>query len=422
MNLFDIGWSLKALAVHFMTVGEHREYGVRYNPLSGRTNQNPYPVYKRMREAARVYVSRGLHNNMLLTHHADVHAFAREDRLLSRDTGLLGLKDSRTSNPDDKILLNLDPPAHTRLRKLVVKAFAPRTMRELEPQIRRAAHELLDAVDDPSGFDFVRAFALRLPIQTIAIMMGIPKEDYERFAAWTLARSRLAEPLISDRERQAADRAARELADYFRPVIRERKADPRADIVTALAQAEEDGDRLSEQEVLNLLRLLLLAGSETTESLLGSGLLALMRHPDQEREFRDDFGLIPGAVEEMLRWDAPLQMSIRIPFDDCEVNGLPIRARQLIILMLGAANRDPAAFPDPERFDIHRRMDAHIMSFNGGIHYCLGAALARMEARIAFETLYERFSAFQLLTDRPKYRRGINFRSLESLPVRAVPA
>lgn len=422
MNLFDIGWTLKALAVHIMTVGERREYGVRYNPLSARAIRNPYPVYRRMREAGRVYVSRALHNNMLLTHHADVSAFARQDRLLSHDSSMLGAADSRTSNPNEKNLFNMDPPAHTRLRKLVTKAFTPRTIRGLEPEIRLMAHELVDAIDDPRGFDFVRAFALQLPIRTIAIMLGVPREDYEKFAAWTLARARLVEPLIDSGERRAAERAAHELADYFRPVIRDRRAEPRADIVTALAQAEEDGDRLSEQEMLNMLRVLLATGSETTVGLLGSGLLALMRHPDQEEEMRGNFDLVPGAVEEMLRYDVPVQLTIRFPFEDCEIDGLAVKARRPVLLMLGAANRDPAAFPDPERFDIHREMNAGVMSFGGGIHYCLGAALARMEARIAFETLYERFGAFRLLTDRPGYRRGITLRHLRSLPVRAVPA
>ena len=405
-----------------MTVGDRQRHGVRYNPLSTRTIQNPYPVYDRIRQTDRAFVARGLQGNTILTHHTDVRAFTRQDKLLSHDPAKFGLRDNRVSDPDNKNLLNLDPPEHTRLRKLVVKAFTPRTLRALEPQIRRTAHGLLNAVEDPSGFDFVQAFALPLPIHTIAIMLGVPEEDYEKFTAWTLARARFVEPVISSGERRAGDRAGKELFDYFRPIVRDRKANPRMDIVTELARAEEEGDKLTEQEVLGLLRLLLVAGSETTVSLLGSGLLALLQHPDQQEQLRSNFDLIPGAVEEMLRYDAPLQLSIRMAYEDCEINGLKVKARQRFLLMLGAANRDPAAFPEPGRFDIHRRMDAEIMSFSGGIHYCLGAALARMEARIAFEALYERFGTLRLLTNRPKYRRAINLRSLESLPVRAIPA
>ncbi len=422
MSSFDIEWILKSLAVHVMTARDRRRYGFRYNPLSMRTIQDPYPVYDRIRQTARAFVARGLHDNTILTHHADVRAFSSQDRLLSHDPSKFGLKDSRVSDPDNKSLLNLDPPEHTRLRKLVARAFTPRTIAALEPEIRRTAHGLLDGIDDPSSFDFVRAFALPLPIHTIAIMLGVPRDDYARFTAWTLARARFVEPMLSSRERRAADRAGQELFDYFQPIVRDRKANPQADIVTELARAEEEGDKLTEREVLSLLRQLLVAGSETTVSLLGNGLLALLQHPEQQEQLGSNLDLVPGAVEEMLRYDAPVQLSMRMAYQDCTINGLHVKARQRFLVMLGAANRDPAAFPEPERFDIHRKMDAGIMSFGGGMHHCLGAALARMEARIAFEVLYERFSGFRLLTDRPKYRRGLNLRSLESLPVRAIPA
>lgn len=420
MDIFDVEWWLKSVAIQFTTLGERWKYGVCYNPLSLGMIRDPYPIYNRIRQADRIFVARGVHNSTLLTHHTDVRAFSRQDKLLSHDAARLGLKDSRASNPDVKNLFNLDPPEHTRLRKLVAKAFTPKTVRALEPKVRRAAHELLDAIDDPDCFDFISAFALPLPIQTIAIMLGVEKEDYQKFTGWTLARARLLEPVLSSRERRAAELAGHELAAYFRPIVRDRKANPQADIITELAHAEEDGDKLTEQEVLSLVFQVLLAGSETTVSLLGMGLLALMGHPEQQSDLRSDFNLIPGAVEEMLRYDAPVQMSIRIPYEDCKINGVEAKARQIFLLMFGAANRDPAAFADPERFDIHRNMDADIMSFSGGVHYCLGAALARMEARIAFETLYERFSAFAPLTERPKYRRAINLRGLEFLPVRAV--
>lgn len=422
MNSFDPEWFLKSLAVHVMTTGDRRRYGFRYNPLSMRTIQNPYPVYDRIRQTARAFVARGLHDNTILTHHADVHAFSSQDNLLSHDPAKFGLKDSRASDPDNKSLFSLDPPEHTRLRKLVTKAFTPLNIRAFEPQIRRTAHELLDAVNDPSSFDFIRSFALPLPIHTIAIMLGVPREDYDKFTAWTLARARFVEPILNSRERRAADRAGQELFNYFRPIVRDRKVNPQADIVTELARAEEEGDKLTEHEVLGLLRQLLVTGSETTVSLLGNGLLALMRHSDQQEQLGRQFELIPRAVEEMLRYDAPVQLSIRMAHEDCTINGLTVKSRQRFLIMLGAANRDPAAFPEPGRFDIHRKMDAGIMSFGGGIHYCLGATLARMEARIAFEVLYERFAAFRLLTDRPKYRRGLNLRSLESLPVRATLA
>ncbi len=293
MNLFDVEWWLKSVAIQFMTLGERRKYGVCYNPLSLGMIRDPYPIYDRIRQVDRAFVARGVYNSTLLTRHADVRAFSRQDKLLSHDAGRLGLKDSRASNPDVKNLFNLDPPEHTRLRKRVAKAFTPKTVRAFEPKVRRAAHELLDAIDDPGCFDFISAFALPLPIHTIAIMLGVEKGDYQKFTAWTLARARLLEPILSSRERRAAELAGQELAAYFRPIVQDRKANPQADIITELAHAEEDGDELTEQEVLSLVFQVLLAGSETTVSLLGMGLLALIRHPEQQSDLRSDFGRAP---------------------------------------------------------------------------------------------------------------------------------
>jgi cytochrome P450 len=215
----------------------------------------------------------------------------------------------------------------------------------------------------------------------IAEMLGVPPEDRARFAEWSHARARILEPLVGARERARADAAGEAFDAYFLPIVQARRREPRDDIVSALARAEEAGDALTEREMLTMLRLLLVAGNETTTNLIGNGLLALLRHPDQFAKLRDDPSTIPAAVEELLRFDSPVQTDFRYALADCEVNGFPVRQGQNIVLLLGAANRDPEVFEDPDRLDIGRREGNHL-SFGRGIHHCLGAPLARLEGRI----------------------------------------
>ena len=231
----------------------------------------------------------------------------------------------------------------------------------------------------------------------------------------------MLEPTISPRERKAGEAASREFDAYFRPIIEERRAAPKDDIVSSLALARGEDGRLTERETLNMLRLLLSAGTETTSNLIGNGMLALLRNPEQTERLRDDPSLIPAAVEELLRFDSPVQTVIRRVLTDCEVGGVPLRKRDNVVLFLGAANRDPDVFRDPDRLDVTRSESPHL-SFGSGIHHCLGAALARLEGKIVFEMLLERFSRIGLLTERPRFRRGIVLRGLHSLAVRCVRA
>ena len=318
-------------------------------------------------------------------------------------------------------MLFLDPPDHTRLRALVNKAFTPRAVNALEPQIRGIMGGLLDDIDDPGGFDLMPAVAQPLPVIVIAEMLGVPPQDREQFKTWSAQRARLLEPTIGRREREAGAAASRAFDAYFRKIIEARRADPRDDILSALVQAEDEGERLTERETLNMLRLLLIAGNETTTNLIGNGVLALLRSPDQLRRLRDDPALIPSAVEELLRFDSPVQTDFRRVLEDCEVNGFPVRKRDNVVLLMGAANRDPDAFDDPDRLDVGRDQGPHL-SFGRGIHHCLGAPLARLEGRIALEMLLERFAVIGLATHRPRFRRTIVLRGLESLPIRCAAA
>ena len=416
--------AIRSVAVNAVLLRERWRSGVVYNPFSARTAQDPYPVYAALRTRDRVHRS-DLMNAWVFTHFADVDTILRDHRRFSNDPRKGDLsKRQRTAlpAPDEYSMLLLDPPDHTRLRSLVNKAFISRAVTALEPYIRRLLATLLDEIDDPSaGFDIMEALAHPLPVTVIAEMLGIPAEDRAQFRIWSNQRARILEPSLSRRERALAGTATQAVSAYLRPIVRERRAAPQEDIVSALAQAEERGDSLSETEMLNMLRLLLIAGNETTTNLIGNGMLALLRNPDQMARLREEPALIPAAVEELLRFDSPVQADFRRALEDCEVNGFPVQRRQNVVTLIGAANRDPDVFEAPDRFDVSPRRTSHI-SFGRGIHHCIGAPLARLEGRIVIEGLLERFRSLRLLDACPRFRNSIVLRGLESLPVAGVAA
>ena len=402
-------------------LGERWRTGVAYNPLSDRTAQDPYPVYAALREKDPVHRSR-LMNAWMFARHADVDAILRDHRSFSGDPRkgtLTARQQAMLPSADEFTMLFLDPPDHRRLRALVNKAFTPRAVEALEPRIRETLAALLDDIDDPGGFDLMRAVAHPLPVIVIAEMLGVPHEDRARFAVWSAQRARLLEPTVSPRERAVAQVATAEFDAFFRAIIERRRAAPEDDILSALVQAEEEGERLNERETLNMLRLLLIAGNETTTNLIGNGMLALLRNPDQLARLREDPGLIPSAVEELLRFDSPVQATFRRALADCEVNGFELRKRDNLVVLVGSANRDPDAFADPDRLDVGRGEAAHL-SFGRGIHHCLGAPLARLEGRIVLEMLLDRFPRIGLRDESPRFRNGIVLRGLRSLPVRCA--
>ena len=421
--MLSFGEAMRAAGAGAELLRERLQSGVSYNPLSSRTVQDPYPVYAALRTRDPVHRSRLL-KAWLFTRHSDVDAILRDHRYFGNDprTGTLSSRQQAMLPPPDEFtMLFLDPPDHTRLRALVNKAFTRKVVDDLEPRIRGILATLLDDIEDPAGFDLMQAVARPLPVIVIAEMLGVPPQDRERFRFWSAQRARLLEPLISPREREAGEAASRAFDAYFRPIIEARRAEPRDDIVSALARAEDEGARLTERETLNMLRLLLSAGNETSTNLIGNGMLALLRHPEQLQRLRDDPSLIPAAVEELLRFDSPVQADFRRVLADCEVNGFALRKRDNVVLLLGAANRDPDVFEDPGGLDVGRGRGSHL-SFGRGIHHCLGAALARLEGRIVFEMLLERFPQTGLLEERPRFRRGIVVRGLLSLMVRCVRA
>ena len=419
----DLQWSMRSLVAEAAVLPERWRSGAAFNPIAARMLRNPYPAYARLRERSPVHRSRLL-NGWVFTRYADVEAILRDFRRFSnRPDRATPAWRRRMSLPPraDWTMLFLDPPDHTRLRALVNQAFTPRAVDALEPHIRTVMHGLLDAVDDPAGFDLMRTVAGPLPVIVIAEMLGVPPADRDRFRQWSNARARILEPLIGARERARADAAGEALDAYFLTIVQARRREPRDDIVSALAQAEEEGDSLTERETLTMLRLLLIAGNETTTNLIGNGVLALLEHPEQLRLLREDPSRIPTAVEELLRFDTPVQLDFRAVAGDCEIHGHPMRRGEIAVLALGAANRDPQVFDAPERLDVARSRGSNI-SFGRGIHHCLGAPLARLEARVALEVLLERYTSLRLTGKRPAFRRAIVLRGLASLPVSAAPA
>jgi len=403
--------AVKWVAKRILLAWERLESGVSLDLTSSAFIENPYRTYEQLRRKDPVHRMR-LVEAWALTRYEDVQDVLVDHRRFTNAERNYDYMEYRT-------FLDLDPPDHTRLRGLVSKAFTPRAVRELGPRIQELVDELLDAVAGRDRIDLISDFAFPLPVIVIAEMLGVPAEDRDRFKLWSAQRARLLEPTVSPRERAIALVASAEFDAFFRGVIEERRAAPEDDILSALVQAEDEGERLSERETLNMLRLLLIAGNETTTNLIGNGVLALLRNPDQLQRLRENPDLIPAAVEELLRFDSPVQATFRRVLADCEVNGFALRKRDNLVILVGSANRDPAAFEDPDRLDVGRGEVAHL-SFGRGIHHCLGAPLARLEGRIVLEMLLERFPRIDLLGDRPRFRKSIVLRGVQSLPVRCA--
>jgi cytochrome P450 len=314
-------------------------------------------------------------------------------------------------------MLDTDPPDHERLRALVSKAFTPRLIERMRPRVQAIADGLLDAVQDSGGMDLIDDYAFPLPITVIAELLGVPAEDRNNFREWSDAavsgnasQEYLEEILIPHMQA---------FTDYLRALFEEKHANPRDDLVSALVQAEEAGDKLSEDELLGMVFLLLVAGHETTVNLIGNGVLALLQHPDQLRKLKDDPSLIKPAVEELLRYDGPVETSTeRFAREDVDMGGTVIPRGEMVLVVLAAADHDPERFSDPDDLDITRTDNRHL-AFGKGIHHCLGAPLARMEGQIAISTLLRRMPNLRLKgsSESLSWRLGMILRGLRGLPV-----
>ena len=393
---------------------------IQFNPMAPDFVADPYPMYHRLR--AEDPVHRSPLGFWVLTRYADVIAMLRDPRLTKEPIAAFVAARFGMAVPPPGLglsMLDRDPPDHTRLRGLVSKAFTPRALEALRPGIQQIVNGLLDAVERRGSMDLIEEFAYPLPVRVICEMLGVPVRDHERFKQWGLDIARGLDAIMLPPDSEVGKRSItgrRALADYFRELIAERRAAPREDMLSALIAAEEAGDKLNEEELLATCILLLVAGHETTVNLIGNGTLALLRHPAELRKLRERPALIATAVEELLRFDGPVQRTARIPSEDITLGGQTIGKGEMVMPFLGAANRDPVQFPDPDRLDITRADNRHI-AFGMGIHFCLGAPLARMEGQIAINTLLARLPRLALATDRPRFRQSLTLRGLETLPV-----
>src|SRR5205085_1251623 len=395
-----------------------------YRLLAPQMLANPYPLYDRLRTEAPVHWDPFLHA-WVVTRYADVVTVLHDVRFSAQRTptpdvltrmGLAAL--SPIAQVMVQQMLFMDPPAHTRLRSLAAKAFTPRRVELLKPHIQEIVDSLLDRMQTHGRMDVIADLAYPLPAIVTAEMLGVPMSDCDQLKAWsadfaTMLGNFEHNPDHAPRVRRSLE----EMTAYFRAVIHRQRGSPREGLIHALVTAEHEGDRLSEEELIANVIITMVGGQETTTSMIGNGLLTLLRHPDQWQQLRADPSLIPDAIEEMLRYESPIQHTARMTAHDLDLGGQRLRQRQAVIAVLGAANRDPERFPNPDRFDIGRPDNRHV-AFGWAGHFCFGAPLARMEGRVAFETLLRRMAQLTLEPQPLTWQENLCYRGLTALPVR----
>jgi cytochrome P450 len=393
-----------------------------FNPFSPEFRDDPYPSYRAMRDAGPVI--RTPFGSLMVTRYEPV------DRILWSSTFRTprGYRDANDPAGPSRFdpagplslhrrhwLLFQSADAHARLRKLITKVFTPRAVQALGPRIERLIDALLAPALERGSIEVIGELAYPLPATVICELLGVPEEDRGRNRTWAAAVAPTLDPIVTDEQIAAAEAAMREWDDYTRELMAERRRKPGHALLDAMLAVEEEGTRLTSDEIAANTTFLFLAGHETTTNLIGNGLFALMRHPDQLAALRADPGLVGGAIEELLRFDSPVQFTVRVAVETTQVEGVGVEAEHPILLALGAANHDERRYDAADTLDVRRR-EVKPLSFGGGIHYCVGAALARAEAKAAFERLVSHTRQL-VLTERPEWRPGINLRALTRLSV-----
>jgi cytochrome P450 len=408
---------------------EAQDPPVFFNPFEPGFREDPYPFYARILEVSPRH--RNVLGGWVFAGYADCSALLRNPHLTTgsmmgdereailRAQGLWDLWEV-SAVPDflDTIVLLKDPPDHTRLRTLMGKVFTPRAVESLRPHIAALVADLLAGVGDGDGgtTDVVEQLAFPLPALVICELLGVPPDEREDLKAWSSAAARLLDPILDNAVFAEADAALRNFQDYFRDLVAERRARPRDDLLSALVHVEDEGERLTDAELLANMTFLFGAGHETTQNLIGNAVNQLSRHPDQYARLRGEPDLVANAVEEFLRYEPPVQVTGRVAVDDVQVDDVTIERGERCVLLLAAANRDPRRFDDPDRLDV-ARPDVRPLSFGGGIHHCLGAALARVEAQEAIGGFVGAFSSVEPVRDDVEWRENFTLRGPRTLPV-----
>ena len=392
-----------------------------YHLLDPEVLANPYPLYHQLRSEDPVHWDPFLHA-WVATRYADViyvfQRFSANRTPTPEQLTALGLS-ALTPLAQVMVLqmLFLDPPAHTRVRSLASKAFTARRVEVLRSHIQDITDSLLDAVQDKGRMDVIADLAYPLPAMVTAEMLGVPTSDWKQLTGWSADFAQVLGNFQHNPDRAPrVIRSLEEMSAYFRAAIREQRKHPSEGLINALLTAEIDGDHLSEEEVVAITIVTMVGGQETTTNLIGNGILTLLRHPDQLEKLKEDLPLIPSAVEELLRYESPSQHTARLAPDDVMLGGKLIRKRQAIIAVMGAANRDPERFPDPDRLDICRQDNRHV-AFAWAGHFCFGAPLARIEGQTAFATLLRRMPDIKLEPGPIIWRENLGLRGLTALPV-----
>lgn len=372
---------------------------------------DPYPLFREFQERGRFLPT--AFGGLLVTHHADCFSMLRDNRFSSSSrheagyeqflelAGQVGFGDLTLMM--ERVMLFADPPDHTRLRRIVGKAFTPRAVEEMRTRIADIVDARLDAAAGAGRMELVEDLAFPLPVTVISQMLGVPLGDQHQLRSWTADAVKLLDPNDDVMAILPAAESVREMRAYFDGLVDERRRSPGDDLLTALIAAEDEGDRLSHDELLDTMILLYGAGHETTVNLISGGVLNLLRHPDELRRLRDDPALIASTIEELLRFGPPVQVSARTATTDVDLDGQHVARGQQCIVMIAGANRDPAVFADPDRLDIAREDNRHL-SFGGGIHLCLGAPLARIEAQEAILRLVRRFPTLALRVEEIEWK------------------
>ncbi|MCS4304856.1 cytochrome P450 [Chryseobacterium sp. BIGb0232] len=387
--------------------------------------QNPFPVYAYMRETSpikKVSFGNGQAFWMVTKYEDAIQIF--RNPIFVKDIRKVTPQEGKESAMNNSMLfshhlLNMDPPEHTKMKRLIQKAFTPKLVEKMRPQIQKMANDLIDVkVATADSMDIISEYALPLPISIISELLGIPSKDKELFRRWSNIILNIDSNVSAEERMTLIPSAIQGFTEYLHQILDERRKQPKEDLITALLQAQEEDENLNEQELLSTIFLLFAAGYETSVNLIGNGILLLIENPSQLDKLRQNPTLIHSAIEEMLRKDPPVLLaSERYPIEDTEINGTLIPKGELVLICIGSANHDECKFVEPDKFDIERKDNKHL-SFGSGIHFCTGASLGKVEAEIAICTLLERFPHFSLAENTVlKFKMNSIMRGLDKLPI-----